>query len=132
MDARNIALLNKMNRIIKFRAWNNDSKKMTAPFSLLDIDNSKLIEGDYEIMQFTGLKDKSNPCKDIYEYDIVNKSGVVVGNKYENSNLLKYETNFLIQGFGTEDWEATNKEAMDRGCFYSERHASKDEVRELE
>jgi len=57
---------------------------------------------------------------DIYEYDIIGLDGLKKGNQYENSDLLKDKSNFLIQGFGTADWEATNKKAMERGCKYSQ------------
>lgn len=69
------------------------------------------------IMQFTGLHDKSNSLTDIYEGDIIDKNGRKVGNIYENH---KRESDLVIQGFGTKDWEATNKEALVRGCTYTE------------
>lgn len=128
------------NREIKFRAWDKiknkmyhfnefwlDSEYQSIAFSLDDKER-KLQEGNYsldfyqedlsELMQFTGLHDK-NGLTDIYEDDIISIDGVVIGNKYENYELLKDTTNILIQGFGTEDWETTNIKAMERGCKYS-------------
>ena len=120
-----------MKRIIKFRAWDNELKKMIYPhesymahhqwFTRKDtIEYANMQNGfcTTDIMQFTGLTDKNGNNNCIYEGDIVSLQGNIIGNKYETADLLKDTTNLLIEGFGTESWRTTEKEAMGRGCHY--------------
>ena len=83
--------------------------------------------GEYEelavitetICQYTGLTDKNGLTK-VFEYDIIDANGRKVGNYYENSNLLKDGTCFLVARMGTKEWSRSEQEAIKRGCKYAE------------
>jgi uncharacterized phage protein (TIGR01671 family) len=74
-----------MSREIKFRAWNNDLKLYSKPFTLkssilnfTDKNGLGVMKSfsDEIIEQFTGLKDKNG--KEIYEGDIVQSKSIDV------------------------------------------------------
>ena len=62
-----------MERVIKFRAWHNDTKCMYADTGLTSLGLNDAIEkalkSEYILMQFTGLHDKNG--KEIYEGDLL-------------------------------------------------------------
>lgn len=62
-----------MNKEIKFRIWDNVDY-MSNPFTLKDLQEGKVqFSDEYIIMQYTGIKDKSD--KEIYEDDVVLHAG---------------------------------------------------------
>lgn len=107
---------------ITMQAWGNINHKGESVFEFESFVSPGQSSHSIPIAdrQYTGLKDKNvnNTC--IYEGDIVSLLGILIGNKYENEDLLKDPTNLLIEGFGAATWRVTEKEAMDRGCHYSE------------
>lgn len=127
-----------MNREIKFKVWDNQNKVMydveylnfnslqVGVIALNQISETEveqiqlLLSDNFTLVQFTGLKDKNGKGTCIYEQDILSLDGKVIGNYYENANLLKEETNLLIQGFGTKEWLTTYQKAVDRGCSDSQ------------
>ena len=69
-----------------------------------------------ENIQYVGLKDK-NGLTEIYEDDIIDENGLVIGNIYE---MDKKETDTVIQGFGSKTWCQTVSRAILLGCRYTE------------
>ena len=125
-------------REIKFRAWDGEKWWQVVEIQLVDQDSDLVAQfgphleyvvhcrdkdgnrftgsaSDTPIVRYTGLKDK-NGDKDIYECDIIDSEGNIIGNQYETSALLEDKTNLLIQGFGTKDWITTYTQAVERGC----------------
>ena len=68
--------------------------------------------------EFTGLLDK-NGNTEVYECDIIDKDGNVIGNKYETADLLKVGTNLLIPEITGKTWKTAIEEGLDRGLKYA-------------
>lgn len=84
-------------REIKFRAWDNKLKillpqsELSCHSGFMEYGRRATLNGflehpDYELMQYTGLKDKNG--KEIYELDYVL-------DKYKQRILVKYEFSLL-------------------------------------
>lgn len=116
-----------MSREIKFRVWNEREKTYEDGWNYFISDDGQIYALKYgalvnmsgvdylKVEYSTGLKDK-NGDKEIYEYDIIDGEGNIIGNYHETPELLKDKTNLLIQGFGTKTWLTTYQEAVERGC----------------
>lgn len=72
------------------------------------------------VCEYTGLTDKLFVEK-IFEYDIIDSSsGEKVGNYYENKEILKRKSNFVVERMGTKKWHCSEQKAIKCGCRYAE------------
>jgi hypothetical protein len=102
-------------REIKFRAWDKEQKGMTLPFTLKQAFAMKDIRFDievcYDVMQYTGLKDKNGKesyigdiCKDNEgEIFYIEQDPVLIYAKYSDIDMLT---------FGWEIWDSNQFEVI--------------------
>lgn len=100
-----------MNREIKFRAWDKDSKIMkniefiSLPLNkpngkdicATDLEDNDISEWiyDYKLMQYTGLKDKNGV--EIYEGDIVSSEDYIIGEVIYGDDSCNYSGCWLVK-----------------------------------
>lgn len=89
---------------IKFRAWDKHKKQMVTPHDgdFISWHAPSNWKDCYEVMQFTGLKDKNG--KEIYEYDICKYSYInyFVLFKWDDE-LLTFKANVYSDGIECEN-----------------------------
>ena len=93
-------------RTIKFRAWNEEHKMMSEPFTLEQLQGCKAYFVGSIFQQFTGLLDKNG--KEIYEGDIVQTPNYDYDpsngdNPYDISEIKWGNTGWIINDYGSNE-----------------------------
>ena len=111
------------NRVIKFRAWDGETKEMFSWEQIGRLDGCTgswcyTSNPNWILMQFTSLHDSKG--KEIYEGDIVafiDAEDISTENGYDFRELQKIGTfEWLDERLG---WHLTNRESMEMDCIES-------------
>lgn len=115
-------------RDIRFRAWDLNKKEWITHCDMslegeLILNEAMVYEGDYILMQYTGLLDKNG--KEIYESDlfVVTYSDLPNGFEYfSNTRKKKFIDVYAEVVFHNGKWTLKHKEPVDNEVVYGDMY----------